>query len=156
MAQTTVQVSSVDAKVEIGVNGSAWTDVSGSANKVDIGPQDRAVGNAFTFDGDASVLTYGKLQPIDVTLTVIYTETDTTEAFEVLRGYHETENGQTVYLRWTPLSETVTAGHNIYSTGSARLKSFQYPSVDAASGDPIICTATFTAAKITVTVSVTA
>lgn len=156
MAQTTTQISAVDAKIEVSANGSAWTDVSGSTNKVDIGPQDRAVGFAFTFDGDGAVLTNGKRQPVDVTVTAIYTETASTEAFEVVRALHETENGADVYVRWTPISETATAGHGIYSTGKGKLKSFQYPPVDAASGDPIMVTFTVTAATITRTVSVTA
>ena len=156
MAQTTTQTSAVDMKVEVSTDGSAWVDISGSANKVDIGPQDRAVGSAFTFDGDGAVLTYGKRQPVDVTVTAIYTETASTEAFEVVRAYHETTDGDTMYLRWTPIGEVATAGHSIYSTGAAKLKSFQYPGGDAGSGDPILFTFTVIAANITRTASVTA
>jgi hypothetical protein len=72
MAQTTTQVSAVDAKVEVSANGSAWTDISGTANKIDLSAQDRNVGAAFTFEGDGAVLTYGKRQPIDVTVTALY------------------------------------------------------------------------------------
>jgi len=156
MAQTTTQVSAVDAKVEVSANGSAWTDISGTANKIDLSAQDRAVGSAFTFDGDGAVLTYGKRQPLDVTVTAVYTETASTEAFEIVRALHETENGANIYLRWTPISETSTAGHNIFSTGAGKLKSFQYPNVDAGSGDPILFTFTVTASVITRTASVTA
>jgi hypothetical protein len=156
MAQTTTQTSAVDCKIEVSAAGSAWTDISGSTNKVDLSPQDRNVGAQFTFDGDGALLTYGKRQPIDVTVTVIYTETATTEAFEFVRALHETENGANLYLRWTPISEQVTAGHGVYSTGAGKIASFQYPPVDAASGDPIVTTFTVRAANITRTASVTA
>jgi hypothetical protein len=155
MAQTTAQVPNAFAKVEVSTNGSAWTDISGSANKVDIGPQDRAVGSAFTFDGDGAVLTSGKRQPVDVTVTAIYTET-AGEAYETVRAWHETTDGATVYVRWTPLDETAVAGHGVYSTGAGKLKSFPYPPVDSGSGDPIIVSFTVTAALITRTTSTTA
>jgi hypothetical protein len=156
MAQTTAQVSAVDAKVEVSAAGSVWTDISGSANKVDVGPQDRAVGSAFTFDGDGAVLSYGKRQPLDVTVTAIYTETASTEAFEFVRALHETVDGATMYLRWTPIGEVATAGHSQFSTGKGYIKSFQYPPVDAASGDPIMISFTVTASNIVRTASVTA
>jgi hypothetical protein len=146
MAQTTAQKSSVDCRIEYSPDNSTWVDLSGTMNKVDIGPQDRAVGNAFSADGDASVLTYGKLQPVDVTFTIIYTETASTEGFQVLRVRHETENGAACYFRWAIITG---ANQNEYQTGLSKLKSFQYPSVDAGSGDPILTTFTATCAKIT-------
>jgi hypothetical protein len=153
MAQTTAQVSAVDAKVEVSAAGSVWTDISGSTNKVDIGPQDRAVGSQFTFDGDGAVLTYGKRQPVDVTVTAIYTETASTEAFEFMRALHETTDGATCYLRWAPIGETVVGARSEFSTGKGYIKSFQYPPVDAASGDPIVFSFTMTAGIITRTAS---
>ena len=156
MAQTTTQLSAVDCVIEYSPDNVTYVDLSGTTNKVDLSAQDRAVGSAFTFDGDGAVLTYGKRQPLDVTVTIIYTETASTEAFEVVRALHETENGANIYLRWTPISETAPAGHGIYSTGAGKLKSFQYPNVDAGSGDPILFTFTVTASIITRTVSVTA
>ncbi|MFA6204342.1 MAG: hypothetical protein WC710_14285 [Gallionella sp.] len=156
MAQTTAQVSAVDAKIEVSAAGSVWTDISGSANKVDLGAQDRAVGSAFTFDGDGALLTYGKRQPLDVTVTVIYTETATTEGFEFVRALHETVDGATMYLRWTPIGEVAVGGRSQFSTGKGYIKSFQYPPVAADSGDPILTTFTVTAANIVRTASVTA
>lgn len=151
MAQTTTQLSAVDALIEYSSDNSTWVDISGSTNKLDIGPQDRAVGFAFTFDGDGAVLTNGKRQPIDITVTAIYTETASTEAFEVLRARHETENGAVVYLRWAPIG--TGTGKNEYNTGAGKLKSFQYPPVDAASGDPILVTFTITASNLTMIAS---
>jgi hypothetical protein len=155
MAQTTAQVSSVDAKVEVSAAGSVWTDISGTANKVDIGPQDRAVGSAFTFDGDGALLTYGKRQPVDVTVTAIYTET-AGEAAETVRALHETVDGATMYLRWTPIGEVAVGGRSQFSTGKSYIKSFQYPPVAADSGDPIMITFTVTASNIVRTASTTA
>jgi hypothetical protein len=151
MAQTTTQLSAVDCGIEYSSDNSTWVDISGSTNKVDVSPQDRNVGAQFTFDGDGAVLTYGKRQPLDVTVTIIYTETASTEGFELLRARHETENGAAVYLRWAPI-QTGT-GHNEYNTGSAKLASFQYPPVDAASGDPIITTFTIRTPNLTMIAS---
>jgi len=151
MAQTTTQTSAVDCLIEYAPDGATWVDLSGSTNKVDIGPQDRNVGAAFTFDGDGAVLTYGKRQPVDITFTIIYSETATTEGFEVLRARHETVDGAAVYFRWAPIG--TGTGKNEYNTGSAKLKSFQYPPVDANSGDPIITTFTVTAALLTMVAS---
>jgi hypothetical protein len=151
MAQTTAQVPNVDCMIEYSPDNSAWVDLSGTTNKIDIGPQDRAVGSAFTFDGDGAVLTYGKRQPIDITFTIIYTETATTEAFEVLRARHETTDGAVVYFRWAPIG--TGTGKNEYNTGIARLKSFQYPPVDAGTGDPILTSFTVTASNLTMIAS---
>ncbi|MFA6204341.1 MAG: hypothetical protein WC710_14280 [Gallionella sp.] len=151
MAQTTTQVSGVDVMIEYSSDGTTYIDISGTTNKVDVGPQDRAVGSAFTFDGDGALLTYGKRQPIDITFTIIYTETATTEAFEVLRARHETTDGAVVYLRWAPIG--TGTGKNEYNTGAAKLKLFQYPPVDAGSGDPILTTFTVTASNLTMVAS---
>ena len=47
MAQTTAQISAVDAKIEVSAAGSVWTDISGTANKIEIDAQERAVGTSF-------------------------------------------------------------------------------------------------------------
>lgn len=151
MAQTTAQLSAVDAKVEVSTNGSTWVDISGSANKVDAGTQERSVGQAFTFDGDGALLTYGKRQPIEVAVTCIYTETASTEAFEVVRALFETENGAAIYLRWQPVG--TGTGKAIYSTGSAKLKSFQYPPIEAESADPVLFEFVVVASTITRSIS---
>ena len=154
MAQTTTQLSSVDCMIEYSSDNSTYIDLSGSTNKVDVGPQDRNVGAAFTFDGDGAVLTYGKRQPVDINVTIIYTETASTEGFEVLRARHETADGAAVYFRWAPIG--TGTGKNEYNTGLAKLKSFQYPPVDASSGDPILVTFTITASNLTMVASTAA
>jgi hypothetical protein len=97
------------------------------------------------------VLTYGKRQPLDITVTAIYTETASTEAFEVLRARHETADGAAVYFRWAP--QGTGTGKDEFNTGLCKLKSFQYPPVDAASGDPILVQFTFTTANLTMVAS---
>ena len=151
MAHTTTQQSAVDCVIEYSPDNVTYVDLSGTTNKVDLSAQDRAVGSAFTFDGDGAVLTYGKRQPIDITFTIIYTETATTEAFEVLRARHETDNGAAVYMRWAVIG--TGTGKNEYNTGLAKLKSFQYPPVAADSGDPILTTFTVTASNLTMIAS---
>jgi hypothetical protein len=140
-------MSGIASKIEISTNGSTWVDISGATNMVDVPEQSRMSGAAYTFDGDGAVLARGKREPIDLTVTIIYTEVDSTEPFEVVRGLHETDDGADIYLRWSP--DGGGTGDNQYSTGASNLSGFQYPPVNSASGDPIVTTFTVTAALIT-------
>jgi len=146
MTQLTAAISAVDQKVEVSTNGSSWTDISGAASIVTIEPQERGVGSAFTFDGDGALLTYGKKQPVSITVTLVYSE-GTGDAFEFVRAVHETVDGGAFYLRISP--QGGAAGEAQYSTGSCKLASFQYPSGDASSADPIMTTFSCIASAIT-------
>jgi hypothetical protein len=146
MAQTTTAVSAVTTEVEISTNGTTWTGFGGSMVAVDPSSQERAIGQANTLEGDKPIVMRGKFGTIDITLRFLYTPT-TGEAFEVLRGVHETVGGADIYLRWSPMGGG--AGDQQFSTGKANLKSFRYPGADAGSADPIACEAVITATGIT-------
>ena len=74
MPQTTGGLSAVNAQVEVSTNGSAWTDISGSSNKVEPSGGERQSGEAYTHDGDVAIITGGKREPIELTLSFVYTE----------------------------------------------------------------------------------
>jgi hypothetical protein len=135
MAQTTGQIPQACGKVEVSDDGNNWDDISGSAQSVVPAEQPRNVGEGYTLTGDTAVMAAGKLQPIDVVIQIIYTENDT-EAYELARAIHETACGAAYYVRWSPGGGDV--GDDRITSGSGLISSFQYPSMDATAGGPII------------------
>src|SRR6266540_5108026 len=124
MAQTTGAVAGVAAKVEFSVNGSAWTDISGSSNSIDPGEQSGQSGEAYTFTGqDAAAITAGKSEPIEIDVKIVYTET-AGEAFEVVRAQFQV-SGRAGYLRWSPRGGTT--GQSQYTTGAGVLTGLKWP-----------------------------
>jgi hypothetical protein len=103
-------------------------------------------GEAYTFDGDTPIVTYGKLEPVEVTFTLIYTE-GASDEYKTLEDFHVASAGTALYLRWIP--KGLTAGNFAFSTGSCKITNWKRPEVDAASGDPLICEFTVTTASIT-------
>ena len=146
MPQTTNALSSKAAKVYISTDGSTFTDISGYGVSVEGGEQSRISGEAYTFDGDTAVITSGKLEPIEITVKSIYTE-ENTGIFETARALFEA--GTTLYLRWQPAGNA--SGDFIFTTSEGVITSFQYPPIDAASGDPILCAFTLKVARVTKT-----
>lgn len=146
MTQTTGQISFVNAKIEISTNGSSWTDISGHTSSIDVPAQARASGEAYTFDGDTALITGGKREPVEITVRIIYTEADT-DAFEVVEAEFETDDGDPLYLRWTPKGSGANTSQ--YATGACEIVSFQYPGGDASSADPIMTEFVLKAASIT-------
>ncbi len=135
MAQTTGATAGVNAKVEFSVNGSSWTDISGSANAVDPGEQTGQSGEAYTFTGqDAAAITAGKSEPIEIDVKIVYTET-AGEAFEVVRAQFQVL-GRAGYLRWSPKGGSST--QFMYTTGAGVLTGLKWPPADAEDAKPIM------------------
>ena len=134
MAQTTGAVAGVGAKVEFSVNGSSWTDISGSANAVDPGDQSGMSGETYTFTGNDAIITAGKNEPIEIDVKIVYTET-AGEAFEIVRAQWQT-TGRAGYLRWSPRGGST--GQALYTSGAGVLTSFKWPPSDAEDGKPIM------------------
>lgn len=146
MAQATGGMSFVDAMVEISTNGSSWTEVSGWANTVEFSGGDRALGEFFTADGDNAIVTAGKLNTYKVTVRVLYTESATTDPFEVVRTQHQTAGGGRLDVRVSPAG----GAQNDYrfTLGSGKIETFVWPAGDASSGDALACEFTVAAATI--------
>lgn len=136
MAQTTSAISGAANVVEYSVNGSSWTDISGFSQSVEVDAQARANGAAYTFDGDAAIVTFGKLEPFTITVNVVYTE-DASSVYEALLSVFQAAGGGAFYLRWTPAGQT--AGNNVFTTPSTKISEFPVGvNVDASSGDPLM------------------
>lgn len=135
MAQTTGAVPGVNCKVEFSVNGSAWTDISGSTSVVEAPDQSGMSGEAYTFTGETAVVTAGKTEPAEITVKIVYSET-AGEAFEVVRAQFQVA-GRAGYLRWSPRGGTT--GQFQYTTAAGVLTALTWPGTDAGDGKPIAC-----------------
>jgi hypothetical protein len=100
MPQTILAINTVDAVVEISTNGTSWTNISGSTNKVEVTPQTVDSGMAATLEGAFKIVRSGKINPVEVTVTCLYTES-ATEAASILEGQRAVP-GFPLYFRYTP------------------------------------------------------
>lgn len=147
MAQMTNALSAVDSVVEISVNGTVWTDISGFSNKLDVPAQTRMSGEAYTFDGDTGIITTGKRTPMEITVNALYSE-GAAEAFEIVRAQFETAHGAgPLYVRWSPAGNDT--GDFRFTTPAGKVVSFQYPAVDGNSPAPIPFTFTVKVPSVT-------
>ena len=146
MAQTTNQISMAAAKVEISINNSDWTDISGHEQSVECSPQTRISGQVYTHDGDTALIAGGKREPMETTVNIVYTE-EAADGFEVVRAEFDADDGDALYVRWSPAGGS--GGDAQYATGAGEIVAFQYPNADASSGDPIMTSFTGKHASLT-------
>jgi hypothetical protein len=148
MAQNPNGMSGRNLKLEMSVNGSTWTDISGSANSVKCDGGERQTGEEYTFDGDAAMVTYGKRKPIKVKLKVIYSE-GAGDVPETLRLSYENVSG--IYFRWSPKGQAT--GTFLFTCASGQIISNPYPDADAKSADPIALEVDYITSMITKSVN---
>lgn len=135
MAQTTGAKSMRSADIAWNTLGgdTAWVDFSGVVNSIEVSGGDRITGEAYTATGDTPIVLFGKLEPLDVTGRIVYSEV-TTEAFTTLLAHYAA--GTNLRLRWTPGGGGT--GNYRYYTGTTNLVSFGYPGGEVGDGDPIM------------------
>ncbi len=152
MTQTIDAQNTVNAVVHISADGATWTDISGSTNKVDQPAQEADMGEAATLDGNYMISTSGKLKPVDVSVTVLYTE-QSSEGYELLRAQFE-KVGRPLYLRWSPKGAYNTRRYTLANGAGAAdagiITSLQYPGADASEANPTKCTLKVRADRIIV------
>jgi len=150
VAQSTGGMSAKNGVVEYCITQAtplaAWVNISGSANSVTVSGGNRTTGDAYTADGDTAVITSGKREAMEITFRGLYTESAATpQFFEDLAARYEAGTG--VALRWSPTAYD-TSGQKRFSTSDTALTAggslgvitaWNYPSLDFASGDPIMC-----------------
>ncbi len=134
MAQTENAIWGGAAKVEISVNGSDWTPISGHAQRVMPDEVTRRTGEKWTFDGEYPIVKVGKRNSIGITVGVIYTE-EATDAFEVVRAQFEAAGGGTLYLKWSPSGGS--GGDFVYTTDAGFVSAFNYAPVDSEEDGPM-------------------
>jgi hypothetical protein len=130
--------------VELSINGSSWTDVSGLANSVKVDGGERAVSEFFTLNGDTPVLTKGKRSSLEVTLMGLYTEV-ASELYDLATAAYEA--GSALYIRWSPKGGAST---NFRYTSSVGIVTKPvYPAGAADSADAVATEITLKVASIT-------
>lgn len=142
MPQTILAMNAVEAVIEISTDGSTWSNISGSANKVEPSPQTADSGSVATFEGQYKIVRAGKYNPVDVTVTILYTES-ATEAYGLLHGQKNVP-GRPLWLRWIPGSSNgdyrFCTADGLGSTAAGRITEFPYPMADAGDATPITMT----------------
>jgi len=129
-------------------------NISGAANSVTVSGGNRMAGDGFTADGDAALITSGKREPVEVTFRGLYTEAaGAPEFFEELAAVYE--SGAGAGLRWSPSAYDATGKKRFWTTNTlgsyiqiVPITSWNYPSLDFASGDPIMVELTLRSPKI--------
>jgi hypothetical protein len=136
MAQTTGAVANACAKVWISTDNITYTDISGVAQSVADTEQTRISGEAYTFTGEGAIVKSGKKEPLELTFTIVYSETDA-EAYQVVRQLFETATcSPNFYVRWSPRGGA--ADDEQITSGAGVITAFTYPPADATQGGPII------------------
>lgn len=135
MTQTIGAKSMRNAKIAYNTLGfgTSWVDFSGVLNSVEVSGGDRVTGEVFTADGDTPIVLFGKLNPIDVTGKIVYSEIST-EAFNSLVPLYVA--GTNLRLRWTPAGDGTGAYR--FMTGTTNFTQFGYPGGEVGAGEPIL------------------
>lgn len=146
MAQTTGTVTGAAATVSIYVS-SAYVDISGSSQSIDVTTATVVTGEAYTFDGNYALTTVGKYEPVEVKVNILYTET-AAEAFQSVRALFEARTA--TQLKWLPLG--AASGADQYETKTiGYITAMDYPPIDSSSAGPIMVSFTVRAPGITYT-----
>lgn len=143
MAQTTDGMSFMEATVNIGTNGTVWTDISGFSTSVKVGGGKRKTGEKPTFAGDYPIVTVGRREKSEATVSIVYTE-GVSDAYAMVEAAYE--NHTLLYMKWAPKGGQT--GERVY-TISGYVTNPPYPSGDSDSADPILCEFTIEGAVIT-------
>lgn len=144
MAVTTTQdaMTTIDADVQISVDGTTWTDLGGESTSVEVPEQTRMTGTAYVFAADVAIIGQGKREPVEITANALYTET-AGQTFEVIRPLFQA--GTKIYFRYSPKGigasgrAVYTASNDGSTAGPVTISAFDYPDIDASSADPTPC-----------------
>lgn len=143
MAQTTGAIARSGFKLEVSVNGTDWTDISGAATSVSLDGGDTLVGDQMTAEGMYAIVTAGnKAEPINMTISCVYTEVASTEPWEVVYARYVGAT-KTIAVRYSPAGGApgkFRYGTSVDAAGSdlVPIASLTLPEVDASSGDPAL------------------
>ena len=115
--------------IEVSSNNSDWTDISNVIDKAEVGEQTIKTGEVYTQDGDNAILTSGKNEPVEVTLSGVYSDL-ATEGYTVVKALRSCNAA--IYVRYGPNDST---GDPQFTTGKGVFSGFQEPGLDAE--DPV-------------------
>lgn len=150
MPQTTGAMNTIDAVLEVSTNGTSWTNISGSANKVEVVELTADTGAAASLEGQYKIVRVGKSNPAEVKATIFYTEV-ANEAFAILWAQYNTA-GKPLYMRWAPAGNNgewrwFTADANDNKT-PGRISRLQLPGADAETAAPTLLSFSLMVTKV--------
>ena len=130
--------NTTEAVVELSADGTTWTNSSGSICKVEVTPQTADSGSVATHEGQYKVVRGGKYNPVEITITGVYTEI-AAELYAILHGQKNVP-GRPLWVRWTPFGSNgehryVTAD-GLGAKAAGRIIEFPYPGTDAGDATP--------------------
>ena len=139
MAQTTSGFTVANAKIEVSTDGSSWTNISGSASKLEISGGEQMTGEKQTADGSAPIVVpSNKVSATTVKASIVYTETSG-EAFPTVWARYSGST-KTIYFRYSPRGGS--SGQKRYFSADDAGSAFACPIIaclppntDADSGD---------------------
>lgn len=99
-----------NAVLEISSNGSSWTDVSGFFTSVGVDGGDLQTDDTYTGEVKTALITKGKHEPYDITVSSVYTE-GVSDIFNLLWAAFKADTPY--YVRWTP--KGAGTGNKIYT-----------------------------------------
>lgn len=140
MAQSTGQISQGNMLVEVSVDGSAWTDISGSSAQVTPGGGDQLTGSQHVAAGSAPIVVgANKTEAAEAEVKILYTET-AGEAFRVVKVRYDGAD-KTIYFRYTPKgtgtgNKRYLAADNANAAFKCPIVNCMPPDLDAGTGDP--------------------
>lgn len=125
-------------------SGWVWNEISGTVNAIEVSGGDRISGEAWTADSDQPIVLFGKMNPLEVTGKIIYSEV-TAEAFIDLEALYK--NGTNIRMSWAPGGWST--GNLLFKTDTVQITNFGYPSGEVQDGNPIMVGFTVRAGTIT-------
>lgn len=136
-------VSGMGFQVQVSADGTTWSDISGFSNSIKPDGGELQTAEAYVFQKDAPIITVGKTDPVELTLSILYTE-GASEATAVIHGYYAAKT--LVYLRYSPKGGT--AGQWMW-TGQGYFTKPIYPEGNSSKADSIMVETTFKTATLT-------
>ncbi len=147
-AASSLALSMVANAVSTSTSGTAWTDISGYTNSVEQGEVSRASGAVYTYDGDKTIIKAGKLAPLDLKFTFVYTEdTAAVAPFGALLALAQTAGGGTVYVKWSPKGGAT--GTSQYISDAGIITKLNLPGGKADDANPVVCSFTLQTPYVT-------
>jgi len=148
MPQTTAAINGIASTVSIKVAAGSYVDISGSTQSIDAATATIANSDTYTLDGSAAIILLGKVEPVDVTVNILYTEVTTTEAFMTVSAAFAAKSA--VQVKWLPRGAG-SGANTIETNATGYITSMDYPAIDSTSADAIMASFTVRCPGITYT-----
>jgi len=142
MAQTTGAEARAGFKIEVSVDATNWTDISGQSNSVKVDGGDQIIGEQNTAEGQAPVVTgSNKVESSVVTCSCLYTETSGEAWRKVRDRYIGTD--KTIAVRYSPKGGAQAERRYVTANDAntailVPIINCPLPEGDASSGDPLL------------------